>query len=128
MLTGLETPVLGHTALMTTADSTPSETREGQLSPGLKPRHMTMIALGGIIGAGLFLGPSAVIALFVYLLIAAAQLRMRRQLERDAPEKLTVKMWLYPWLTWLSIIAIVRREGEQRATRRPTQAARPGAA
>jgi GABA permease len=32
---------------------------------------------------------------------------MRRQLEREAPEKLKVKMWLYPWLTWVSIIAIV---------------------
>ena len=32
---------------------------------------------------------------------------MRRQLERDAPEKLKVKMWLYPWLTWFSIVAIV---------------------
>ena len=50
---------------------------------------------------------SGAIALFVYLLIAVAQLRMRRQLEREAPEKLKVKMWLYPWLTWLSIIAIV---------------------
>ena len=29
---------------------------------------------------------SGAIALFVYLLIAVAQLRMRRQLERDAPE------------------------------------------
>jgi L-asparagine transporter-like permease len=50
---------------------------------------------------------SGAIALFVYLLIAVAQLRMRRQLERDAPEKLKVKMWFYPWLTWFSIVAIV---------------------
>jgi amino acid permease len=26
------------------------------LQPGLKRRHMTMIAIGGIIGAGLFVG------------------------------------------------------------------------
>ena len=32
---------------------------------------------------------------------------MRRQLEREAPERLKVKMWLYPWLTWFSIVAIV---------------------
>ena len=50
---------------------------------------------------------SGAIALFVYLLIAVAQLRMRRQLEAEAPEKLKVKMWLYPWLTWFSIVAIV---------------------
>jgi GABA permease len=50
---------------------------------------------------------SGAIALFVYLLIAVAELRMRRQLEREAPERLKVRMWLYPWLTWASIVAIV---------------------
>ena len=50
---------------------------------------------------------SGAVALFVYLLIAVAQLRMRRQLERESPERLKVKMWFYPWLTWFSIIAIV---------------------
>jgi len=50
---------------------------------------------------------SGAIALFVYLLIAVAQLRMRRQLERESPERLKVRMWLYPWLTWASIVAIV---------------------
>jgi GABA permease len=49
---------------------------------------------------------SGAIALFVYLLIAVAQLRMRRRLEREAPERLTLKMWGYPWLTWLSIVVI----------------------
>jgi GABA permease len=39
------------------------------------------------------------VALFVYVLIALSQLRLRRLLERDAPEKLVVRMWLYPWLT-----------------------------
>ena len=50
---------------------------------------------------------SGAVALFVYLLIAVAQLRMRRRLEAESPEKLKVKMWLYPWLTWVSIVAIV---------------------
>ena len=50
---------------------------------------------------------SGAVALFVYLLIAVAQLRMRRQLERESPERLKLKMWFYPWLTWFSIIAIV---------------------
>ena len=31
------------------------------LQKGLKSRHMTMISLGGVIGAGLFVGSSAVI-------------------------------------------------------------------
>ena len=30
--------------------------QEGHLQPGLKRRHMTMIAIGGIIGAGLLFG------------------------------------------------------------------------
>ena len=50
---------------------------------------------------------SGAIALFVYLLIAISELVMRRRLERDAPERLQLKMWLYPWLTYLSIAAMV---------------------
>jgi GABA permease len=46
---------------MTAAQGSTSDDREGQLQAGLKSRHMTMIALGGIIGAGLFVGSSAVI-------------------------------------------------------------------
>jgi GABA permease len=50
---------------------------------------------------------SGAVALFVYLLIAFSQLRMRAQLERDDPERLQVRMWGYPWLTWIVIAAIV---------------------
>jgi GABA permease len=50
---------------------------------------------------------SGAIALFVYLLIAISELRMRRRLEREAPERLQIRMWLYPWLTYLSIAAMV---------------------
>src|ERR687893_3212015 len=50
---------------------------------------------------------SGAIALFVYLLIAVSQLVMRRRLEREAPERLELKMWFYPWLTYLSIVGIV---------------------
>jgi GABA permease len=49
---------------------------------------------------------SGAIALFVYLLIAISELVMRRRLEREAPERLQIKMWFYPWLTYLSIAAI----------------------
>jgi GABA permease len=50
---------------------------------------------------------SGAIALFAYLLIAISELVMRRRLEREAPERLRLKMWLYPWLTYLSIAAMV---------------------
>ncbi|WP_079064341.1 amino acid permease [Streptomyces sp. NRRL F-4489] len=43
------------------------------------------------------------IALFVYLAIAVAQLRMRRRLEREEPELLTLRMWGFPWLSRLTI-------------------------
>ena len=47
------------------------------------------------------------VAIFVYLLIAFAQLRLRRQLEREAPEKLRVRMWGYPGLTILAILTML---------------------
>jgi GABA permease len=50
---------------------------------------------------------SGAIALVVYLFIAISELRMRRRLEREEPDRLTLKMWLYPWLTYASIAAIV---------------------
>jgi L-asparagine transporter-like permease len=40
----------------------PRETGEATLSHALKPRHVTMISFGGIIGAGLFVGSSGAIA------------------------------------------------------------------
>jgi GABA permease len=49
---------------------------------------------------------SGAIALFVYLLIAISELVMRRRLEREAPERLQIRMWFYPWLTYLSIAAM----------------------
>jgi GABA permease len=35
---------------------------EDQLGKGLRQRHLAMIAIGGVIGAGLFVGSGAVIA------------------------------------------------------------------
>ncbi|WP_344677440.1 amino acid permease [Saccharopolyspora taberi] len=49
------------------------------------------------------------VALFVYAIIALSQLRMRRRLEREAPERLKLRMWLFPYLTWatLGLIGVV---------------------
>ena len=46
---------------------------------------------------------SGAIMLFIYMIIAAAQLRLRAKLEREAPERLQVKMWLYPYGTWAAL-------------------------
>jgi GABA permease len=32
---------------------------------------------------------------------------MRRRIERENPERLRIKMWFYPWLTYLSIGTMV---------------------
>ena len=50
---------------------------------------------------------SGAIALFVYVLIALSELKMRRRLEREAPERLKVRMWLFPYLTYFAIAAMV---------------------
>jgi GABA permease len=47
------------------------------------------------------------VAIFVYVLIAVAELRLRRRLEREAPARLLVRMWGYPWLTRLTIAAML---------------------
>ena len=47
------------------------------------------------------------VALFVYLLIAISQLRLRARLEREDPARLQLRMWLYPYLTWLTIVAMI---------------------
>ncbi|OEV02763.1 amino acid permease [Streptomyces oceani] len=44
--------------------------------------------------------------LVVWGFIAVTQLITRRQLEREAPEKLVVRMWFYPVLTWLALAAM----------------------
>ncbi|MER5767042.1 amino acid permease [Streptomyces sp. NPDC001985] len=46
---------------------------------------------------------SGAVALFVWLVICCTQLRMRRIIERESPERLTVRMWLFPGLTWATI-------------------------
>jgi GABA permease len=60
------------------------------------------------------------VAIFVYLLIACAELKLRRRLEREAPSRLRVRMWGYPWLTRLTIagmLAIVAAMGVIREQR-----------
>ncbi|MFB7327882.1 amino acid permease [Streptomyces sp. NPDC001276] len=53
------------------------------------------------------LNSSGAVVLFVYLLITASQLRLRQRIEAEAPELLRVRMWLFPWLTYATGLAIV---------------------
>ncbi|WP_369246595.1 amino acid permease [Streptomyces sp. R41] len=43
------------------------------------------------------------VILVVWIFIAVSQLRLRRQVEREAPEKLVVRMWAFPVLTWVAL-------------------------
>ncbi|MFK4595814.1 amino acid permease [Streptomyces pristinaespiralis] len=52
------------------------------------------------------LNSSGAVALFVWLVICFTQLRMRGILLREAPTRLTVKMWLFPYLTWATAAMI----------------------
>lgn len=47
------------------------------------------------------------VAIFVYVLIAISQLRLRRRLEVEAPERLKMRMWGFPHLTQLTIVAML---------------------
>lgn len=49
---------------------------------------------------------SGAIALLVYLVIAVSHLRMRRKLEKENSEAMKLKMWLFPYLTYVTIIAM----------------------
>ena len=66
------------------------------------------------------LNSSGAIILFVYLLIAVSQLILRR---RTPPEKLLVKMWLYPFLSILDHRGHRRRAGADVRQRRGAPAA-----
>ncbi|GAA3148472.1 amino acid permease [Streptomyces rectiviolaceus] len=52
------------------------------------------------------LNSSGAVALFVWLVICFTQLKMRPILLRESPEKLVVRMWLFPYLTWVTIAMI----------------------
>ncbi|MEU6573955.1 amino acid permease [Streptomyces sp. NPDC046805] len=60
------------------------------------------------------------VILVVWIIIAVSQLRLRRRLERENPEKLVVRMWAFPVLTWVAlagmaaILFLMAREPETR--------------
>src|SRR3954447_23149888 len=107
----------------------PAERAEPALSRSLKPRHITMISIGGIIGAGLFVGSSAAInaagpiIILSYVLTGALILLVMRMLGEMAvahPEVRSftdfarpglgngvgfVAGWLY-WYFWVVTVPI----------------------
>ena len=49
---------------------------------------------------------SGAVMLFVYLAVALAQIKVRRQVEATAPARLTLRMWLFPWLSY-AVVAVI---------------------
>ncbi len=47
------------------------------------------------------------VAVFVYVLIAVSQLRLRARLEKEDPARLRIRMWAYPYLTYLAIAGML---------------------
>jgi GABA permease len=47
------------------------------------------------------------VAIFVYVLIAVSQLRLRARLEKEDPARLRIRMWAYPYLTYLAIAGML---------------------
>lgn len=50
---------------------------------------------------------SGAVMLIIYLITAVAQIRLRFRLQRTAPERLSVKMWLFPWLSYAAVAAMI---------------------
>ncbi|MCL6626069.1 amino acid permease [Alicyclobacillus shizuokensis] len=63
----------------------------------VSPQHVFMFLLNS----------SGAVGLFIYLLIAVSELRMRRNLEQKAAEQLRVRMWAYPYLTYVCILGML---------------------
>jgi GABA permease len=53
------------------------------------------------------LNSSGAIALFVWLIIAVSQLRLRRRLEAAGAVDIPLKMWAFPYSTYATIAAII---------------------
>ncbi|MEV5983673.1 amino acid permease [Streptomyces sp. NPDC052051] len=47
------------------------------------------------------------VILVVWFFIGVSQLQLRRRIEREAPEKLVVRMWAFPVLTWVALACMV---------------------
>lgn len=50
-------------------------------------------------------GSAGATGMFIYLLVACAQIRFRRKAEKEG-RVLPMKMWLYPWLSYAAVAAI----------------------
>ncbi len=50
---------------------------------------------------------SGALMIVIYLLACFAHLKLRRELERAAPERLTIRVWLFPWASYATVAAML---------------------
>lgn len=55
----------------------------------------------------LLVNASGALMLMVYLLVAVAQIRLRRVRQAEGAPPPPIRMWLFPWLSWAAVIGIV---------------------
>ncbi|MGW7417840.1 amino acid permease [Streptomyces sp. NPDC054863] len=89
-----------------------------RIGPGGVPRRavLSSVAFGFVSVVLNLLWPDTVflymlnavgaVLLFVWALIAVSQLKLRRRIEREMPERLTLRMWAFPYLTWAALAAM----------------------
>src|ERR1700684_667812 len=104
-------------------------TGKNELSRSLKPRHLTMISIGGIIGAGLFVssstsiiagGPASFISYLITGLLVLLEMRMLGEMTTALPHVRSftefaraglgdgagfVVGWLY-WYFWVMVVPV----------------------
>lgn len=114
---------------MTNAEKLPASDKEVGLGSSLKSRHVAMIAIGGIIGAGLFVGsstsistvgPAVVISYGIAGLVVLLVMRMLSEMAMAVPSVRSfpefaryglghwagfLSGWLY-WYFWVVVVAI----------------------
>lgn len=49
---------------------------------------------------------SGALMVIVYLMACFAHLKLRRHFQRTAPERLSIRVWWFPWLSWMTIAAM----------------------
>jgi GABA permease len=64
------------------------------------------IASPGVVFAFL-VNASGALMLVIYLLACFAHLKLRKEMERSAPERLSIKVWLFPGLSYATIVAML---------------------
>lgn len=47
------------------------------------------------------------VTMIMYIFIALSHIRLRRKMEKENPEKLKVKMWLFPYLSYITIFLVL---------------------